>query len=545
MARRSRLPVAGFVLPTVTMVLLVVILLTVAIVLRSFDRANLARNVRVNQQVLAAATPALDRAKAKIEYMLREDPQRPTATPSDAEMYRIMSSYPDAPTAANPDFYTFGDEERLIVRADLSNPPNNISPNDNPKGSLFAAPGVENEALNTAWRYPVDTNNDGIFDTFTLYGIYFRTPKTVGRTRRELDARTPPMRAGSTNPACTQGEGTVASLVGDSGWERLAGRFQKSFFVYTVNVPIDQAEANTLGARYQAFAGTPSISALEYQQDQSRIPLSNNAVVYEDDLDISPGPDLNLNGRIFTNSNLLVTSLQRANSLQLYQVSSQQSCFYDQENSRIVVGGNVVNGWTGGSANRNAVGVHLFTTIADGTPRTNASTISDANQSVEENSLQAMYNNNAYSERLAALVNGQKTADPDPTGPTDPDSVKQARLAPKSQSRDQALEDYFKERLRKVTFEEAPLASAIYNGKYLDPAVPTTSYIQDSGNNLRPIDNWSIPNGTATVGAINGAGLRIRPTQLQAQNPENLPPTNSERFLGNRVTVGNNLPQRR
>ncbi|TAF54462.1 MAG: hypothetical protein EAZ61_05760 [Oscillatoriales cyanobacterium] len=46
MGRRANLPVAGFVLPTVTMVLLVVILLTVAITLRSFDRANNARNVR-------------------------------------------------------------------------------------------------------------------------------------------------------------------------------------------------------------------------------------------------------------------------------------------------------------------------------------------------------------------------------------------------------------------------------------------------------------------------------------------------------------------
>ena len=57
MAPRARLPVAGFVLPTVTMVLLVVILLTVAITLRSFDRANTARNVRVNQQVLAERLP--------------------------------------------------------------------------------------------------------------------------------------------------------------------------------------------------------------------------------------------------------------------------------------------------------------------------------------------------------------------------------------------------------------------------------------------------------------------------------------------------------
>src|SRR4028119_2257581 len=253
MGRRARLPVAGFVLPTVTMVLLVVILLTVAITLRSFDRGNIARNVRVNQQVLAAATPALDRAKAKIEYLLGEGNQV-TGTPSDRQLYAAMSSYPDSPTPTNPDLYTFGDEERLVLRADLDNIPG-ISPNDNPKGSIFNVAGGENEALNTAWRYAVDTNNDGKFDTFTLYGIYFRTPKDLERARKELDARTPPMRRGTVNPACVQGEGTVASLVGDSGWERISGSLQKSFFVYTVNVPITQPEASTLGTRYQAFSG--------------------------------------------------------------------------------------------------------------------------------------------------------------------------------------------------------------------------------------------------------------------------------------------------
>ncbi|WP_445241721.1 hormogonium polysaccharide biosynthesis protein HpsA [Microcoleus vaginatus] len=492
--------------------------------------------------MLAAATPALDRAKAKIQYLVGEG-NLVTGTPSDRQLYLAMSSYPAAPTPTDPDLYTFGDEERLVLRADLSG--NGISLNDDPKGSLFSAPGVENEALNTAWRYPVDTNNDGIFDTFTLYGIYFRTPKSVNpRPRKELDARTPPMRTGTTNPACAQGEGTVASLVGDSGWERISGRLQKSFFVYTVNVPITQTEANTLGAaKYQAFPGTPSISALEYQQDQSRIPLSNNAVVYEDDLDISPGPPLNLNGRILTNSNLLVSGLGGARNIRLFEVSSKQSCFYDQENSRIIVGGNVVNGWSGSNAPTNPVEVHLFKTLTDtNQPNTNAPTIDTANQSVAENSLQVLYNNNAYSERLAALVDGQIEADP--TGTNDPVSVQQARLAPKSQSREQALQDYFKERLRKVTFAEAPLASAV-NGKYLDPNVPTTSYrIQDAGNNsLRPANpSWSLPNGTATVGAPSGAGLTIRPTQLPAEDPEELELTESEDFLGNRVTVGNNLP---
>ena len=417
MGRRARLPVAGFVLPTVTMVLLVVILLTVAITLRSFDRGNMARNVRVNQQVLAAVTPALDRAKAKIEYMLREDPQRPTATPSDEEMYRIMSS-----TTPN-DFYTFGDEQRLILRADLNEPGDGISVDDDPEAPLLiGTPARENEALNTAWRYPVDTNNDGNFDTVTLYGIYFRTPKAVGQTarvRRPLDARTPPMQAGNVNPVCTQGEGTVASLVGDSGWERITGRLQKSFFVYTVNVPITEADIAANGWSpndYQAFAGTPSISALEYQQDQSRIPLSNNAVVYEDDLDISPGVSLNLNGRILTNSNLLVSPLGNA-QLRLFQVSSKQSCFYNAENSKIIVAGNVVNGWSGSDAPRNQVEVHLFQSIDDDEPDINPPAISATAQSVSENSLQVLYNNDAYTRRLNVLVQEQAAK----SSATDPD----------------------------------------------------------------------------------------------------------------------------
>jgi hypothetical protein len=501
----------------------------------------MARNVRVNQQVLAAATPALDRAKAKIEYLL--GPGKPTLdTPSDETLYQAMSSYNNT----NPDAYTFGDEKRLVLKADLSLPPDNTARNDDPKGSILTQGGEEKETLNTAWTYPVDTNSDGKFDTFSLYGIFFRTPTitTTTRPRRPLDARTPPMQTGKSDPACTQGQGTVADLVGNSGWERREGRFQKSFFVYTVNVPITEAEASTLGPQYKAFAGTPSISALEYQQDQSLIPLSNNAVVYEDDLDISPGPPLNLNGRIVTNSNLLVSGLGGARNIRLFQVSSKDSCFYSAENSKIVVAGNVVNGWSGASTPTNAVEVHLFKNTADPQPDVNAPAIDTTNQSVAENSLQVLYNNQAYSQRLNALVGGQMEADPG--GTNDPFSVRQAQQPPKSQTRVQALEDYFKQRLRKIPFAE--VLPGTPNGG-IDPAIPKTSYIQGSGDSLRPIDAWSLPtNGTPVVGTVGGpTNLTIRPNQLESRNiiTENIPSGESEENLGERVIVGNNLPSQR
>ncbi|WP_445249388.1 hormogonium polysaccharide biosynthesis protein HpsA, partial [Microcoleus sp. OTE_8_concoct_300] len=554
MGRRARLPVAGFVLPTVTMVLLVVILLTVAITLRSFDRANTARNVRVSQQVLAAATPALDRAKAKIQFMLYEDPQRPTSTPSDAEMYRMMSENTSAPAS---DLYKFGDEERLILKYPVINGTSLTNANNAklPPVQNIGAGIRESEAINTAWRYPVDTNNDGKFDTFTLYGIFFRSPPVdassqVVRARKPLDARTPPMSLGALDPGCaTAGAGdNVATLVGDSGWYKLDGKLRKSFFVYTVNVPIKAAEVAALGTNYQEFTGTSSISALEYQQDQSRIPLSNNAVVYEDDLDISPGVPLNLNGRILTNSNLLVTGVNNPRDVKLFEVSSKGSCFYDQENSRIQVGGNVVNGWAG-NTNSNPAVVHLFKAqaSADQPDATPLQEIKPTSQSAPTNtSLDVLYNGNAYSRRLNALVEGQITSKPNKTD--DPVSVQRLVDPPpgstqQSQSRPNALESYFKERLRKVPFKEVPLGNETLDVP--DKAIRSyTAYLQGSGDSLRPIDDWSLPTtGNAQVGSANGpTGLSLDLNKLESRNPDNIKSTASEENLGERVLVGNNLP---
>jgi hypothetical protein len=563
MGRRAKLPVAGFVLPTVTMVLLVVILLTVAIVLRSFDRANLARNVRVNQQVLAAATPALDRAKAKIQFMLYEDPQRPTSTPSDAELYRVMSA-----NTTTSDLYKFADEERLILKYPLKNTTLNPDAIKDPKTAPLEKIGagiVESEAINTAWRYPVDTNNDGFFDTFTLYGIFFRNPPldstslAVARARKPLDARTPPMALGSLDPAClSEGAGdNVATLVGDSGWYKLDGKLRKSFFVYTVNVPIKDTEVAALGAnKYKAFTGTSSISALEYQQDQSRIPLSNNAVVYEDDLEVSPGADLNLNGRILTNSNLLVTRTNDTANFNLFQVSSRGSCFYDQENSKIQVAGNVVNGWSGDLTNR-PVNVHLFKEKLPATvePNTTPAIINPTNQSVTNNSLQVIYNGNAYSRRLNALVEGQIEAHPDtPLLENDPLSVQllvnpPAGSTQQPMSRRNALESYFKDRLRKVPFAEVSLGSETTDVP--DKTVtPYTTYIQESKDRLRPIDDWVFPTteSAPNVGTASGGGrteLTLDLTKLPSRNPEKIKSTDSELNLGERVVVGNNLPAQR
>lgn len=545
MGRRAKLPVAGFVLPTVTMVMLVVVLLTLAITLRSFDRAQNARNVRVNQQVLAAATPALERAKAKIEYLLNEDPTRPTGTPSDISIKRALSK-----PSTGADTYTFNDEIRLRVGYKLER--SSLQDWDSTNEEL-----VENkEAINTAWRFPVDTDNNGKFDSYTIYGVYFRSPPRSNATgatsgqflaeRKPLETRTPPMPGTLGNQQCAAALGTSASLVGDSGWYQSDGKLKKSFYVYTVTVPITAQQTVANGSippdQFETYKGTKGFSALEYQEDRVRIPLLNNAVVYEDDLEISPGPAFRINGGMLTNSNLLVTSTNN-NTVDVFLISGQNSCYYKQENSKIFVGGNLVNGSASGNPTGTST-VHLFQQLPDAPIQAGTEVvITTTNQSVTNSPTDVLYNNNAYARRISALVNAQMTANPDTAGPpvvpnttNDPTSVQKAVAGGKDRA--QALQTYFESLTRKVPFAEVSLAGETIPG----------TVIEGTGDTLRPIQAWSLPtdvNADTTIAQATGpTGLTINVDRLRAQNPN---PTGgskpkTEDFMGDRIIAGNNLP---
>jgi hypothetical protein len=493
--RQGRYSRAGFVLPTVTMVLLVVVLLTITIMLRSMDRAKMAQYRRVDEQVLQAATPALDRARAKIDDLLiPANNGLPVATPpSDDELYRALNS----------DKYTFKGEEVLSIQ--IPPPPNSTEP--------------ENYFSHTAWRFPVDTNNDGTDDSYVLYGIYFRLPKTATRARNATEARTPPMKSIQSGAKQCASAGSSADLIDGSGWSKQDGKLKKSFFVYTTTVPMTDAKVGTAG-----------FTALEYQQDRTRIPLSNNAVVYEDDLEVAPGPAFRLNGRIFTNSNLITTP-GSSNAIRYYLVSSPNSCFYEIENSKIIVGGNVVNGTANDSTKKGESTVDLFkaaTSFTEPKP-----TISSDDRSTTQEAASVLYNNNAYENRISLLVKSQLA------NTTDPDSVKNAianRIKEDStldpiKAREEELETYFRERTRRVPYIEAPVGTS-----GLDPYSSTTPLF-GSGNSLQPPDTWARPFNPADP-ATSYTGITLKDDQLKAQEPPDNPQNEVE--LGDRVLVGNN-----
>ncbi|WP_439566306.1 hormogonium polysaccharide biosynthesis protein HpsA [Gloeocapsopsis crepidinum] len=541
--KQNNLADAGFVLPTVTMVSMVVVLLTTAIVFRSFDRSKNATYARVNQAVLNAANPALDRARAKLDALFA-DPTLPRATPSDLALY----------TALTNNRYSFGDEERLKLVKDI-----------NGVAGIQTSPDVieNDDTLRTAWRFPVDTDNNGKFDSYTLYGIYFRSPTRgsdgkFNRARNPLEARTPPMRGGNIGNQCANAAGTSASLVGDSSWYKSGGKLTKSFFVYTATVPITEPPPDDPDNNKYYEKGKQSFSALEYQQDRSLIPLSNNAAVFQDDLELTPGSAFRMNGRVFTNANLLIGG-RNSTVVRLYQVSSKNSCFYEEENSKITVGGNVGTGNVADTSDQNEVTVDLFKGFGND-PGT--ATINSSNKSTNiEGGAQVAYNDAAYNRRIAVMkrtalsLHGNYSSttnkiDPPPTISSVngvsryPQAVKdgfkakiQASGGSSLNTQDvlaQELEIYLKNRTRRVPYSEiaAPdgtgaLGSYDSDGDGIDTSVFASGTID-------PPDAWSE--------ITNTSPLSLTTAKLEQTQPEQQKKDGKETYVGDRILVGNNLP---
>ncbi|BAZ31751.1 hypothetical protein NIES4074_42240 [Cylindrospermum sp. NIES-4074] len=526
---------AGFVLPTVAMVSIVVVLLTAAILFRSFERSKNASNVRVDTVVFNAATPAIDRARAKIESLL-EDPTLPRGIPSDSSLYDALKKSK----------YQLGDETRLKLGFDLDG--NNSVQNPTNTTSIES-----DETLKSAWKYAVDTDNNGLKDTITLYGIYFRSPGQLSRERKPLDARTPPMDDGLTQqcPAATG----FASLVGNSNWYKLkSGNLGKSFFVYTANVPITQSLYNSLPSQtgYEAYKGNKGVVALEFQQDRTRVPLPNNAVWFENDLEIVVGSTaLLLNGRVHTNGNLLVAETQSGGNISFRQVSSKTSCFYNQENGQIIVGGNVKNG-SFTQASGGDIDVDLYkgynkpigTTSINGTNRSTDAVNTAGN--VE-------FNDAAYSKRIAKMLgtaqglcancysettaSGVTTAINSSSYPQD---VKDKAVGKIDTTRDSAqaakdilsseIEIFLRDRTRRVPFAE------ISDPTGTDADTPYT----DITATLEPQATWREPLNTSNQ--LTGAtSISVNTSQLNAVDPDSTS-SQIQTYLGDRIRVGNNLP---
>ncbi|MBK4732778.1 type II secretion system protein [Oxynema sp. CENA135] len=311
---------SGFVLPTTTLLIVVMLLVAGALIFRSYQRSTDVIGDYQQQSVQNAATPAIERAKAKLELLFSDlGPQELAENNIEGKL-------------ADPDIYDFTDETRITI------------------------PDVVGDAIpNLAWTYQTDTDGNDTPDTTTVYSIVLRS--TIGEegSQKTIDPELPnadlitkdkdkanyllvrngpiiEQRDSSDNQICRV---TVdPDSTGVLGWFPIGtALFRKNFQVYALTVP---------NSVLQGTGGNFSLSTLQYQQDRTFEGLNKWGAWFRTDLEVTPGPAFNWNGAIHTEGNLFAAP---ENSFRSYLISDEESCFYKPElNSELSAWGHLVYG---------------------------------------------------------------------------------------------------------------------------------------------------------------------------------------------------------
>lgn len=305
--QRSQL---GFVLPTTILMLLVVSLAVGAITLRTYERTQQTIGSRQQQMVYNIATPALDRARAKFEYLFRGDPRFPAGIPSERVMHDLLLDGSNLlPGVA--DAYVLEDETSLDINADGTH--------------------------DAAWSYRTDTDGDGIEDATVAYSIILQTPQSgdpypmtdasdsaIAGRAEALQVRNAPL-SGSRQlvSACRINDPSVPL---EEGWFK----DESSSAVLRKNLQVDVYIAPDVQNQ--------TIATLEFQQDRQLDQANKWGVWFRNDIDLSPGPQFNWNGAMHTEGSFLAARTgSRNRRFTGYLVSSPDSCLYSPDASEVTV----------------------------------------------------------------------------------------------------------------------------------------------------------------------------------------------------------------
>ncbi|MCF2972276.1 hormogonium polysaccharide biosynthesis protein HpsA [Synechococcus sp. Nb3U1] len=329
---KSKIRQRGFVLPIAILIVLVLSLVTVGLLTRSTQRSVQTQVERAGQTVSRQLNAAIDRARAKIEFLVR-DPRLPNSAPTDAQLSSALINdgvlIPE--NTNNP--YILPDENQFVITTDIQ-----VEDPNNP-GEFLNVP-----VRAPAWWFLVDTDNNGINDSTTVYTILstrraagndFEDNLTDTERARRLMIRSGPLQ-GAALEGCNDSPTaqTVNPNVGD--WFQLGSALYKPFQVYAVTLPIQGADSTTR-----------AISALQFQQDRRRDVLNKWGAFSRGDMEFYNTPGYNWNGAIYAGGSLFY----RYNASTLFRaftISSEGSCFYlPVDNSEIKTFGELVAGAIG------------------------------------------------------------------------------------------------------------------------------------------------------------------------------------------------------
>ncbi|MDR7898309.1 hormogonium polysaccharide biosynthesis protein HpsA [Thermosynechococcus sp. JY1334] len=277
----------GFVLPTVIIVILVLTITVGALMLRTLNRTTQVAGERQDIQVLNAATPAIDRAKAKLEYLFTRDPRRPSGVPGEDRLRDLMLN-----VGANPDPYTLADEQRIDINGDGN--------------------------VDNAWVFQPTPNS------IVAYSILMTRPNNTQINQSDaqkaaaLVTRNRPLNISEMSGQCASAGG-VAAQTAEAGWDSvgtasLRKNFQVNAFVY------------------ENRNGGQALATLDFVQERELDRGNKWGAWFRNDLEIFPGPAFRWNGAMHTEGSIFMGG---GSSFSAFLVSAPSSCIYTRAASEI------------------------------------------------------------------------------------------------------------------------------------------------------------------------------------------------------------------
>ncbi|MDX2230107.1 MAG: hormogonium polysaccharide biosynthesis protein HpsA [Leptolyngbyaceae cyanobacterium bins.349] len=322
--RRRRRATAGFVLPTTVFLVLVVTLTSGALSYRAFNNSSRVIGNVESKAIYNAATPAVDRARAKLDYLFGKDPRLPGGVPAEEFIISMMMN------DGQPINGTTAPQLNITLAGSKPNQPYELV--DETRVDISG-----DGRLDNAWVYTDPSNGNSV-----IYAINLSTPDDPAGATPQLGAlrllelsesekaqgdaggpfvRTGPLSESKAVNCPNQGVRTEKGWYEDStNTAILRKRFQVDAFV-----------ANTQGA---TAANPAKLSTLEFNQDRQLDRGNKWGAWFQYDIEIHSGTRMNWNGALHSEGNIMIGN----GTFTGFLISSPESCvFLPESNSEISV----------------------------------------------------------------------------------------------------------------------------------------------------------------------------------------------------------------
>lgn len=298
--RRAHFSRSGFVLPTTILLLLIVTLVITALIARTSSRINQVIWAQEGKEISNAASPAIDRAKAKLEYLFNGDTRIPNGVPGQGKLVELL-----------------GDNSRYLLNGETRLDINGDGNADN------------------AWSFRADTDGDGQQDATIAYSIIGTIPanqntlfdqssSAVSSRANSLFVRNGPINSATqASTACQQNQQNNAQI--EDGW-----------FVKSDNTAVlrknFQVNALVLSDKVISNSLNRTVATLELQQDRQLDRGNKWGAWFRNDIELTQPPIFNWNGAMHTEGSIFVGG---NDNFTAYLLSAPSSCVFSRTASEI------------------------------------------------------------------------------------------------------------------------------------------------------------------------------------------------------------------